>query len=276
MNKTINRILSLLFLFLFISCDTPGGNENTTILMKTTLGDIKIILYDDTPLHRDNFIKLINSGFYDGISFHRVIKGFMIQAGDPSTRIVPVDNSADSLNTYTIHSEFLKHHFHKKGSLAAAREGNNVNPEMRSSGTHFYIVQGEKLSDAELNQAEQLINNNIRRALFNKYIRHFSDSAMLSGVPLSDGEVQEKASEKMFDYLTVEGFYTIPDDQREVYKTAGGVPRLDGTYTVFGEVVSGLDVVDKIAEVETDQSDKPISDIKILKMKILKKYFLNF
>jgi peptidylprolyl isomerase len=271
MNKTINRILSLLFLFLFISCVTPGGNDNTTILMKTTLGDIKINLYDDTPLHRDNFIKLINSGFYEGISFHRVIKGFMIQSGDPSTRNVPIDKSADSLNTYTIPSEFLKHHFHKKGALAAAREGINVNPEMSSSGTHFYIVQGEIFSDAELNQAEQMINNNIRQSLFNKYIRHFSDSAMLSGVPLSDGKVQEKASEKIFNYFTTEGFYKISDDQREVYKTSGGVPHLDGTYTVFGEVVSGLDVVDKIAEAETDQFDKPLSDIKILKIKIVKK-----
>ena len=271
MNKSSIRIFSLLFLFLFNSCNAPGGNENTVVLMKTTLGDIKLSLYDDTPLHRDNFIKLINSGFYEGISFHRVIKGFMIQAGDLVTRSVPIDESADSLNTYTIPSEFLKLHFHKKGALAAAREGNNINPEMRSSGTHFYIVQGEKFTDAELNQAEQMINNNIRQALFNKYIRHFSDSAMLSGVPLSDSEVQEKASEKMFDYLATDGFYKIPDDQRELYKTAGGVPRLDGTYTVFGEVVSGLDVVDKIAEAETDQSDKPLSDIKILKMKIVKK-----
>ena len=271
MNKSSIRIFSLLFLFLFNSCNAPGGNENTVVLMKTTLGDIKLSLYDDTPLHRDNFIKLINSGFYEGISFHRVIKGFMIQAGDLVTRSFPIDESADSLNTYTIPSEFLKHHFHKKGALAAAREGNNINPEMRSSGTHFYIVQGEKFTDAELNQAEQMINNNIRQALFNKYIRHFSDSAMLSGVPLSDSEVQEKASEKMFAYLSTEGFYKIPDDQREVYKTTGGVPRLDGTYTVFGEVVSGLDVVDKITEVETDQSDKPLSDIKILKMKIVKK-----
>jgi len=240
------------------------------VLMKTTLGDIKLLLYDDTPQHRDNFIKLINSGFYEGISFHRVISNFMIQAGDPATRSVPVDKSADSLFVYTIPPEFLKNHFHKKGALAAAREGNNINPEMRSSGTHFYIVQGKKLTDAELNQAEQLINSNVRQALFNKYIRHFTDSAVLSGVSLSDSEIQEKASEKMFDYLAAEGFYKIPEDQRELYKTIGGVPRLDETYTVFGEVVSGLDVVDKIAEVETDLADKPLSDIKILKIRIVK------
>jgi cyclophilin family peptidyl-prolyl cis-trans isomerase len=270
MNKSIMRTLALFFILLFPSCNAPGGNSNTVVLMKTTLGDIKLLLYDDTPLHRDNFIKLVNSGFYEGISFHRVIKEFMIQAGDPATRSIPVDTSADSLFTYTIPSEFLKNHFHKKGALAAAREGNDVNPEMRSSGTHFYIVQGKKLTDAELDEADQRVNSNVRQALFNKYIRYYADSAAHSGVPMTEGEIQEKASEKMFDYLTTEGFYKIPEDQREVYRTVGGVPRLDGTYTVFGEVISGLDVVDKIAEVETDATDKPLSEIKILKIKIVK------
>ncbi len=134
------------------------------ILMKTTLGDIKIRLYDGTPLHRDNFIKLVKSGIYDGISFHRVIKGFMIQAGDPSTRNVRISQVSDSLNTFTIPSEFNNIYFHKKGALAAAREGNDVNPEMRSSGTQFYIVQGTKLTDEELDQAEHSINNNLKQA----------------------------------------------------------------------------------------------------------------
>jgi peptidylprolyl isomerase len=271
MNKTAVRILFFFVLFSFVSCSTPGGNENTVVVMKTTLGDIKLMLYNETPLHRDNFTKLVNSGFYDGISFHRVINGFMIQAGDPLTRSVPIDKSADSLNTYTIPPEFNKQFFHKKGSLAAAREGNDVNPDMRSSGTHFYIVQGVKLTDDQLNQAEEMINNNIKRALFNKYIHQIADSAALSGTPLSDGEIQEKASEKMFAYLTTEGNYKIPEVQRVAYKTIGGVPRLDGTYTVFGEVLEGFDVVDKIAAVKTDETDKPLSDIKILKVKIVSK-----
>ena len=266
-----SMILSAGIFFLFMSCSTPAVNENIVVLIKTNIGEIKLRLYDDTPHHRDNFVKLVYSEFYEGISFHRIIEGFMIQAGDPATRSVPIDKSADSLYTYTVPSEFHKHHFHKKGALAAAREGNDINPDMRSSGTHFYIVQGQTFTDAELDQAEQSINSNIRQALFNKYIRHYSDSALQSGVELSDGEIQEKASEKMFDYLTTEGPYKISDDQREVYKTAGGVPRLDGTYTVFGEVISGLDVVDRIASVETDQFDKPLNDIKILKMKIVKK-----
>ncbi|MCX6300927.1 MAG: peptidylprolyl isomerase [Bacteroidia bacterium] len=271
MNKIVMRILFLSAVFLATSCSAPGGNDNTIFLMKTTLGDIKLKLYNETPLHRDNFIKLVNSGFYEGISFHRVINGFMIQAGDPVTRTVPIDKSSDSLNTYTIPSEFNKQLHHKKGALAAAREGNEVNPDMRSSGTHFYIVQGVKLNDDQLNLAEEQINSNVKRALFNKYIHYYADSAILSGVPLSDGEIQEKASDKMFRYLTTEGNYKIPDLQRIDYKTIGGVPRLDGTYTVFGEVIEGLDVVDKIAAVKTDEADKPLSDIKILKIKIVSK-----
>lgn len=265
------RTFVLFVLSLAYSCNAPGGNDSTVILMKTTLGDIKIMLYDDTPIHRDNFIKLINSGFYEGISFHRVINAFMIQAGDPLTRTVPILKTADSLNTYTIPSEFNRLRFHKKGALAAAREGNDVNPDMRSSGTHFYIVQGTVLTEEELVLAENSINSNIKQTIFNQNVRHIADSARFSGTPLSDAEIQEKASEKMFQYLTTNENYSIPEDQRTVYKTIGGVPRLDETYTVFGEVTEGLDVVDKIAAVPTDNGDKPLSDIKILKIKILNK-----
>jgi cyclophilin family peptidyl-prolyl cis-trans isomerase len=271
MNKFFMKTVTLFVLLLAYSCNAPGGNENTVILMKTTLGDIKIKLYDDTPVHRDNFIKLVNTGFYEGISFHRVINRFMIQAGDPLTRTVPVAKSADSLNSYTIPAEFNRLHFHKRGALAAAREGNDVNPDMRSSGTHFYIVQGTLLTDDELAMAENSINSNLKQAIFNQNIRYIADSARFSGIPLSEAEIQEKASEKMFNYLTTNENYVIPEDQRIVYKTIGGVPRLDATYTVFGEVIEGLDVVDKIAAVQTDGADKPLNDIKILKIKILNK-----
>jgi peptidylprolyl isomerase len=270
MNKLSVKIFILSILMITLSCSAPGGNENSVVLMKTSLGDIKIKLYDNTPIHRDNFLKLINSGFYEGISFHRVINKFMIQAGDPVTRTVPIAKTADSLNTYTIPAEFRKEYFHKKGALAAAREGNDVNPEMRSSGTHFYIVQGTVLNDDELLQSEQRINSNIKQAMFNMFLREVSDSARKAGVTITDGEVQEKASVKMFNYMTLNPGYKIPDDQRAVYKSIGGVPRLDQTYTVFGEVVEGLDVVDKIAAVSTDAADKPLTDVKILKIKILK------
>jgi len=269
MNRIFARILIFSVLFLAISCNAPGGSENLVVLMKTSLGDIKLKLYDETPIHRDNFVKLINSGFYEGVSFHRVIKDFMIQAGDPATRTIPVPKSADSLNRYTIPSEFNKMLFHKKGALAAAREGNYVNPEMRSSGTHFYIVQGTVMNDSDLKLAENMINSNIKQALFNKIVREIADSARIAGIQLNESAVQEKASVRMFDFLAANPEYKIPENQREVYKTIGGVPRLDGTYTVFGEVLEGLDIVDRIASVETDASDKPLTDVKILKIKII-------
>jgi peptidylprolyl isomerase len=270
MNIIFKKVMLLQVLFLVISCNAPRGNENTVISIKTTLGDIKIKLYDGTPLHRDNFIKLIKTGFYGNVSFHRVIKDFMIQAGDPATKSGPVTNLPDSIKTYTIPAEFTNQYFHKKGALAAAREGNDVNPEMRSSGTQFYIVQGVRYTDEELTTAEQRINSNTKQTLFNKLLKETADSVRLSGKTISDGEIQEIASVKMFQYLTNNKDYKFSEDQRNAYKSIGGTPRLDGTYTVFGEVIEGLDVVDKIASVKTDNNDKPVTDVKIVKIKIVR------
>lgn len=269
MNLILKRAFVINILLILISCSAPGGNENTSVLIKTTLGDIKLKLYDETPIHRDNFIKLVESGFYDGISFHRVIENFMIQAGDPVTRDSK-EGLHDSLSVYTIPAEFRPELFHRKGVLAAAREGNDVNPEMRSSGTQFYIVQGTKLTDDEIDEMEQRMNSNLKQAVFNKFLKQVSDSSMNTEEPLTSGEIQEIASMKMFNYLNSNKDFKVPEQQREVYRTKGGVPRLDGTYTVFGEVTEGLDVVDKIAAVETSSSDKPFNDVKIIKMRIVK------
>lgn len=257
-------------IILTLSCSAMNNNENTIISLKTTLGDIKIKLYDNTPIHRDNFIKLVNSGYYEGISFHRIIKEFMIQAGDPQTKTASKILPSDTINTYTIPAEFNKVNFHKKGALAAARQGNDINPQMRSSGTQFYIVQGVKYTDDELNQAEARINGGIKQAHFYKLLKETADSIKYSGKPLNEGEIQEIASVKMFKYLTTAPEYKIPQDQRETYKTLGGTPRLDGTYTVFGEVIEGFDIIDRIASVATDNTDKPLTDVKILKIKIVK------
>ena len=270
MNNFFKKLLVLPVVILVFSCNAPGGNENTLISIKTTLGDIKIKLYDDTPIHRDNFIKLIDSKFFEDISFHRVIKDFMIQAGNPATKSVTTKKLPDSMSTYTIPAEFRKQYFHKKGALAAAREGNIVNPEMRSSGTQFYIVQGVRHTDNDLNQLEQQINSNIKQALFNKIIRETTDSITVTGNTVNEGEIQKIASLKMFQYLTSNDDYKISEEQRTAYKNIGGVPRLDGTYTVFGEVIEGLDIVDKIASVKTNNNDKPENDIKIIKIKIVK------
>jgi cyclophilin family peptidyl-prolyl cis-trans isomerase len=270
MNISLKKSLVLPVLLFVMSCNAPGGNENSVIVINTTLGDIKIKLYDGTPIHRDNIIKLINSGFYDGVSFHRVIKDFMIQTGDPETKSGKKVNLPDSMKTYTIPAEFNNQYFHKKGAVAAARQGNETNPEMRSSGTQFYIVQGVKFNDSDLTTAELRINSNIKQGLFNKLIKETADSIRLSGNTIPDGQVQEIASVKMFEYLTTHPDYKISEDQRNVYKSIGGTPRLDGAYTVFGEVIEGLDVVDKIAAVTTDSGDKPVTDVKILKIKIQK------
>lgn len=270
MNIFIRKSLPLILFILILSCSATVRNENTTVLIQTTSGDIKIKLYDNTPIHRDNFIKLVHSGFYEGISFHRIIKDFMIQAGDPLTKTKSGAALSDTMATYTIPAEFTNMNFHKKGALAAARQGSDVNPEMRSSGTQFYIVQGVKFTDEELIQAEFRINSNKKQNLFNKLLKETADSVKLSGKTLSAGEIQEIASVKMFDLLTSMPEFKIPEDHRIVYKSIGGTPRLDGTYTVFGEVIEGIDIVDKIAAVQTDSSDKPVADIKIVKIKIVK------
>jgi cyclophilin family peptidyl-prolyl cis-trans isomerase len=270
MNNYFKKSVLLFCLAGLISCNARVSNENTIVSMKTSLGEIKIKLYDETPRHRENFIKLVSSGYYDGISFHRIIKNFMIQAGDPETKTASDKPLPDSLKTYTIPSEFNPKYFHKKGALAAAREGNDINPEMRSSGTQFYIVQGVKFTDEDLAKAEQKINSMVKQNRFSGLMKHTSDSVLLAGKTLTDSEIQEAASIKMFEFLTSYKEYKIPEDQKNVYKTIGGTPRLDGSYTVFGEVIEGLDIVDKIAGVQTDNSDKPVNDVKILKMKIVR------
>jgi peptidylprolyl isomerase len=264
--------LFLLPLFLIsLACNTNGVNDDTIVVIKTTMGDIKIKLYDETPIHRDNFIKLVKSDFYEGVSFHRVIKDFMIQAGDPETKTKNSQPLPDSLTSYTIPAEINSTYFHKKGAVAAARQPNEVNPEMRSSRTQFYIVEGVKYTDEELKSAEQRINNNIKQAVYTRMLKETSDSLQKTGSSNTPSQIQEIASLKMFKYLTTTKDYKIPENQWNIYKTIGGTPRLDATYTVFGEVLEGLDIVDRISVTPTGAYDVPLTDIKILKMKIANK-----
>jgi cyclophilin family peptidyl-prolyl cis-trans isomerase len=270
MNIKLNRLIILTLIFIMSACYSTGSTENIYVTIKTNVGDIKVKLYNETPLHRDNFIKLVNTGFYEGISFHRVINEFMIQAGDPLTRS-DYETISDSLKNYTVPAEFNPSLFHKKGALAAARQGNEINPYMRSSGTQFYIVQGMKYSDNELNNAEVRINSQIKQGKFNILVKETADSLRSVSSTASDAETQEIASRKMFNYLTSTPDFKFTPEQRTAYTTIGGTPRLDGTYTVFGEVVEGLDVVDRIAAEKTDPADKPINNITILKMKVVRK-----
>ncbi len=201
------------------------------VLLQTSMGDIVIRLYDSTPLHRDNFLKLVKVHYYDSILFHRVIQHFMIQAGDPNSRTaaagIPLGMGGPG---YTVPAEFRTTLFHKKGVIAAARQGDNANPQRASSGSQFYITQGRVYTDAGLDSVETYRLNGRK----------------------------------------------IPAGQREVYKTIGGVPFLDQAYTVYGEVVRGLDVVDMIAAVQTSQGkdrDRPLQNVRIISAKLIKRKY---
>lgn len=195
----------------------------------TTEGVIVLRLYDSTPLHRDNFLRLVKSNFYDSVLFHRVIQGFMIQGGDPSSKHAPVGQPLGNGGVrYTIPAEFRATLFHKRGALAAAREGDDINPQRASSGSQFYIVQGRTFTDQQLDSIEV--------------------------VRLND--------------------YKLPAAHREVYKTVGGTPQLDQNYTVFGQVIGGMDVVDRIASSPTSKGpdrDRPLTDVRILKAKLIRR-----
>lgn len=263
-------ILSLALLAVLLSCGKNSAELNPVISIKTTVGEIKVKLYNETPLHRDNFLKLVKMGAYDGVPFHRVIEGFMIQGGDTEKKDPLPEVLNDTLSSYTIPAEFNINLFHKKGALAAARMGNDVNPDMRSSGTQFYIVQGKILNDSEISKAEERINNNIRQALLYKTLKEINDSILKSGAELNEAKVQEMAFLRQYEILEKREEFRIPEEHKTVYRTIGGTPRLDGTYTVFGEVTEGLEIVDRIAAAKTDSTDRPLTDIRIISMKVLK------
>jgi cyclophilin family peptidyl-prolyl cis-trans isomerase len=235
LSDVVKKLFILFFICLFSQTSfsqqdvkLKRKDRKRDVEMITNQGNIILRLYDSTPLHRDNFLRLVKSHYYDGVLFHRVIKNFMIQGGDPDSKTAKAGQAlGEGGPSYTIPAEFHETLFHKKGALAAAREGDKVNPEKRSSGSQFYIVQGKKFTDGALDTLE------IMRMKGRK----------------------------------------IPLAHREVYKTQGGTPHLDGNYTVFGEVVKGLDIVDKIASAATskDPADRPVADVRILKAKLIKR-----
>lgn len=251
---------------LMISGCVSGDRKGVRAEIKTTRGDIVISLSDLTPLHRDNFIKLAESGFYDGVSFHRVIKEFMIQTGDGSTR----QDSTLINDDYTIPAEINDSLFHRRGAVAAARMGDDVNPARNSSGTQFYIVQGKVYDDETLASTVQRIEYNRRQYLYNKALQDLRDEAQESPTPVTEDVIQQNAIIRAYEAMEAEGPFEMPEVRTNAYKTVGGTPFLDGAYTVFGEVLEGMEVVDDIAATATDMSDKPLQDIRILKIKIMK------
>lgn len=233
------------------------------VKIQTSLGDITVRLYDETPLHRDNFLKLAEEGYYDGTIFHRVIKNFMIQGGDPDSKNPQPNAQYGSGGPgYTVEAEIKPGLYHKRGALAAARTGDDVNPERRSSGSQFYIVWGDVYSEGQMGnlskQMEMMAQQNIfcRLAAENKSkildLRRNRDREGL--LALQDALVAQAK-----ELAKKEG--GLSDEQKQIYSTLGGTPHLDGQYTVFGEVTEGLDIVEKIQSVQTRRGDRPLEDI---------------
>jgi len=253
---------------------TPD-TASVKVLVKTTEGNFTVLLYGDTPKHRDNFVRLVKEGYYDSTLFHRVIKEFMVQAGDPDSKNAPKGAMLGSGGPdYKIDAEIVyPRHFHKRGALAAARQGDQVNPMKQSSGSQFYIVTGKKFTDSQIDQLGAGLKNKQMQSVFNRLAMDHRDSIIdmqrngdRAGLQtLQDSLIKQTEAEVA--KMDAPG---LTPEMREAYKTVGGAPHLDGDYTVFGEVIDGMDTVDRIEKAQTDGNDRPKEDVRILSMKILK------
>ena len=243
--------------------------EDTVAIIETSFGNITVKLFNETPIHRDNFIKLANEGVYNGTIFHRVINTFMIQGGDPQTS--SSFNKSDSLRyDYTLNAEFNPKLFNKKGALAAARMGDNVNPEKKSSSSQFYIVQGKVFNENDLNILLKRKNDNRKNIIINTLIMKKADEEIEKGNEPDFTQITNLLKDTINFIIEQPDYYFYTEDQVKAYTSIGGTPHLDGDYTVFGEVIEGFEVIDKIASVKTGQADRPIEDI-TMKVKILTK-----
>ena len=282
----MKRTITSLFVTVLLITSCAQDKKDQVVTIKTPYGDMVAILYDETPKHKANFIKLAKEHYFDSLLFHRVIQGFMIQGGDPNSKKAgPGENLGTGGPGYTVDAEFLPQYFHEKGALSAARMSDQVNPQKASSGSQFYIVQGTVISPADINNLrydQMMLMTGLRKM--------FEDPA---NKPLLDslnqlyyaGDMQAYQA-RLFELAPrcekatgLKITRDIPEDQIKVYTTVGGAPHLDGQYTVFGKVIKGLEVIDKIANVQRDGNDRPTEDIRMMvtveemsKKKITKEY----
>ena len=271
--STLRYAIACMILAVCTGCSwaqsTKDKNMNTTtpmVRISTNLGDIVVRLYDETPEHRDNFLKLAREGYYDSTLFHRVIKDFMIQGGDPDSKGAPAGKQLGSGGPgYTVPAEFVyPQYFHKRGVLSAARQADQVNPERRSSGSQFYIVWGKTYTEGELKQLAAQLDGQRGQQIFNGLAAQHRDSiqAMYQrGDQKGLMELQNRLAAETDKILKETQGFTFTPEQMEAYTTVGGTPFLDNQYTVFGEVVEGLDVVGKIQQVATGKADRPKEDV---------------
>ncbi|MDE6480808.1 MAG: peptidylprolyl isomerase [Muribaculaceae bacterium] len=247
--------------------EIPAG---PTLDVATTAGNIKIRLYDDTPLHRDNFLKLAKEGYYDGVLFHRVINDFMVQTGDPESKEAPAGAMLGSGGPgYTIPAEIVyPNHYHKYGALAAARTGDEMNPERKSSGSQFYIVTGKKYIPQQLSRMEEASVQKQLQSYFMKLQMQHMDTIKQLRMAKDSVGLENLRQELIKETEANVHPVTMTEEQVRDYTTIGGTPHLDGQYTVFGEVLEGMDVVEKIQKAETDGRDRPVEDIRIISIKV--------
>ena len=276
--KTNQLIIIAVITAMFAACGAGSKKSNdmekrTQVKIETTMGDIVVELYNETPKHRDNFIKLAKEGVYDSTLFHRVIRQFMIQAGDPESKTA---NDTAMLGGgdvgYTIPAEFVPKFFHKKGALAAARMGDDVNPNRESSGCQFYIVTGRKFRESQLLDMAGQKNNARLDTLFNQLARkHMKEIYKLrkAGDDAALMELQDSLEAQAYALYKEEEPFMFTPEQLAAYSTIGGAPHLDGAYTVFGQVVSGMDTVEKIEGTKTGKADRPVENVRILKATVI-------
>ena len=228
MNKLIRLLLGLMTLMVLALPADAKKPQKPRVEFQTTMGTFVVTLFNETPLHRDNFLKLVREGYYDGLLFHRVIRDFMVQTGDPDSREAPAGKRlGEGGPGYTLPAEIDPFLYHWRGAVAAAREPDNVNPERRSSGSQFYIVWGKVQTPEDLSAVNEVIKENTN------------------------------------------GATEITPERYQVYRSQGGTPHLDGQFTVFGEVTSGLKVIKKMQAVKTDRNDRPLEDVRIVKARVL-------
>ena len=258
-------ILMMAFAGLF-SITSCGGDSEKTAFIETEYGNITIKLYNETPLHRDNFVKLINDGFYKDLLFHRVIKGFMIQGGDPDSKNAAPEVALGRGDLdYTIPAEINPKFFHRRGVLAAARQGDQVNPEKRSSACQFYILQGKVFRSGELDTLEIAMQENRKMTMLQTRVKAIEPELKKLDAERKQDELMAKIN-VLKEQVSAEADKLPPikftEEQRKAYTTVGGFPSLDNNYTIFGEITKGMNVVDKIADQPTDQRDRPVKDIR--------------
>ena len=278
--KRISILLTLAVWGMMLACTDSQqksksmnqGNE-TLVRLETTEGNITVKLYDETPKHRDNFIKLAKERVYDSTLFHRVIKNFMIQAGDPQSKTASDTATLGSGDVgYTLPAEINPKFFHKRGVLAAARLGDEVNPNRESSGCQFYIVTGRKFSEAQMINMENQMNEARLDNIFNELARkHMKEIYKMRKANDTEGllELQDSLEAQARAQVAKEPALKYSKEQIQAYTTIGGAPHLDGSYTIFGEVIEGMEIVDKIEKVKTNRADRPEKDIRILKTEVM-------